>query len=353
MSKKDTTPKTLDQELDEVKKMNEGFVDPDETPEPPKKDDPPKDPTPPVNPPADPLKDPQPPKKEGEEDPKPTPPAPPKDPVPPVVPPEPPKKVERPPTYIPMAKYHSDKESWKNEKEKLEARITELETIEQTTKKDSPDEDTEINSYAEKWGMEPDAVRDLLKMARKGQAIPEDKLKAIDAAAEITRKAQETEYFNSEWNQVEPFFKSQFPNATPEQIAQAKALMDQISHTPQYGTTPEHGAYALDYILFKEKSQFEAILNPKKDEDTPPADPPGKKTIEGGKPPGSGGPTKLTAADFKEDKDFAQLDSLQPEEKDKIVSSFDPLTFDRFVKFETYKDEGIEVNRGGRKIVLK
>src|SRR3990167_10111777 len=106
MAKKIETPLTPEQELEQVKKLNEGFVDPDPT-------DPPKDPIPPVDPPKDPPKDPVPPVDPPKDPPKdPEPPVdPPKDPVPPVDPPKepivPPVARTRPETYIPVAKYTS------------------------------------------------------------------------------------------------------------------------------------------------------------------------------------------------------------------------------------------------------
>ena len=345
MSKKIDTL-TPEQELEQVKRLNEGFVDPDETPEPPKDPkpadpiDPPKDPEPKVDPPKDPPKDPEPPKD------------PPKDPTPPVDPPKepvvPPVARQRPESYIPMAKYHSEKEEWKAKEETLNNQILELQTAAKDTKKDSPQEDEEIKAIADKHGYEIEAVRDMVNLARKGIQIPKEKLQVLDQANALVAKQAEQEYFDTkEWPLVEPTIKTQFPDATPEQLGEAKALLDKISHTPKYAK------YDLDYILYKEKAQFDGILVKA---DKKPTDPPGQRTMDAARQPGAGGPQKLTVADFKTDKDFEKLEGLDPAEKERVVSSLlaYPLLYDRYIKYETYRDDqGVEINRDGRKIVLK
>ncbi len=332
--------KTLDEELAEVQKLNKGFIDepkvedPPKPVNPPKPGNPPKEPIPPVEPP----KPPEPKPVNPPAPPTPTPPAPTVPPAP-QMPPEP-----RPPKYIPIAKYQNEKNEWKTTEERLKNEIEELKKIPQT-KVDSPKEDEQIKAWAEKWGWDIEAAKEFLDMARKGQGISPEKMQELEKAAAITKNIEESNYFAEEWNKFTPDLSKNFPTATPEQVEQAAELMDKISHTPKYA------AYDLDYIFFKEKAQFDAIFTP-----TPtPADPPApepKPGIEGGKI-GGGKPKVLTADDFKTEKDFEKLNALDEAEKSKITSAFEPLLYDKYMRWETYtNNNALEIKRGGRTIKL-
>lgn len=345
-------PVGLDEELKKVQQLNEGFVDPNEPekPEEKKEEEPPQKKEEEIKP--------EPVKPEVEKEPedvpelKPKPVVEPEKPeikpeVKPEVKPEPQPKPEsrkRPETYIPIPQYKSEKEQWNTEKKILEDKIVELQTIAKDTKKDSPTEDEEIKAIAEKYGYEFNAVKDFVNIARKGMEIPKEKLELIDQAQKSKQLEAEQAHYAQEWTNVEPSVKQLFPTALPEQLAEAKKLLDQISHTPKYADKD------LDYIIFKEKAQFEPLFtaSPVK-----PNEGPKGKTLDGVKIQRTG-PVELSAKDFPKNDDFKKLDDLTKEEKDKIVSAFDPLTYDRYVAFESFRDDNaVEVQRDGRTIRLK
>ncbi len=338
MAKNQPTPKTLDEEVAEVKKLNEGFVDPDPeippTPPEPLKEpakEPPKEPTPPAEPtPPTPPTPPAPP----------TPPTPvPPEPEPPVPPVSPEPPAPRPHKYIPIAQYTAEK---KAQKEREDALREELEALKETTKKDSPKEEEEIKAYAEKYGVEEEFIKGILAMARRGLEIPKESLEKLDKADGIIKAQEEMEYFKTEWEKFSPELKKAFPNATLEQLTQASALMDKISHTPAYA------AYNLDYVFFKERSQFDPLFAAP----TPAQE--AKPGIELSRI-GGGGPKQLTVADFKDEKDFEKLKDLSEEEKTKLTSQFEPSLYDKYMRWEAYvaNSNGLEVKREGRKITLK
>lgn len=80
--------------------------------------------------------------------------------------------------------------------------------------------------------------------------------------------------FPTEWEAFETtFFQKEFPNATPAQLKEAKQKMHTLSHTKNIGgksyIDPKSGKealdpYPLDYIYFKNRSDFEAIVTGKK-----------------------------------------------------------------------------------------
>ena len=137
-------------------------------------------------------------------------------------------------------------------------------------KKHKPDEKTtvdlesEIKALAKELDFDEDKVRKIIQVARKGTELsPEDKeLLAefkenrdyIKGKKEEDFMREQKEIFDTEWTSVIPVLKAQFPNATDEQLAQAKKEMDALSHTEKYSKTE------LDYIVFKEKAKFEKVL---------------------------------------------------------------------------------------------
>jgi hypothetical protein len=117
--------------------------------------------------------------------------------------------------------------------------------------------------------------------------------------------------------------------------------MDKISHTKKYATTD------LDYILFKEKSQFAAILESEQVTETLPQ----KRTMETSRP--SGQPAKLSASDIKGKDDFIKIFELPEDERNRLISNLDPFTFDKYVKWEAANETELEIKRDGRIIKLK
>lgn len=71
---------------------------------------------------------------------------------------------------------------------------------------------------------------------------------------------EEAAYFEKEWTGLLPVIQKEFPNATSQQLAEAKQAMDIISHSTKFAKIPD-----LEYIFQKTRTDFEGILfSPKK-----------------------------------------------------------------------------------------
>ncbi len=142
-----------------------------------------------------------------------------------------------------------------------------LEKYETETKGDKPNEEKlsdladDIKAAAEKLGLKPDALAEIVNLARKGLEIPKDKLAFIDKANQEAADRQEVEHFKGEWGDLLPAIKEQYPTATQEQLDKAFAEMEKLARH----TSEEYAKYELPYILFKHQQDFAKILfTPKK-----------------------------------------------------------------------------------------
>lgn len=82
----------------------------------------------------------------------------------------------------------------------------------------------------------------------------QDKLKTLDELQAKMNEDAEKRHFEGEWGQMLPSLRKQFPNATEAQIAEAKKLMDDLSHSKE-GADKE-----LPYLLWKNSKKFTTIL---------------------------------------------------------------------------------------------
>lgn len=105
----------------------------------------------------------------------------------------------------------------------------------------------------------PDDVKDKLKLL-------DELLKYKEDIQEQKRLTEEAIHFNKEWDLLLPFISKQFRNATDVEKAEAKKLMDKLSHDPNEGgvVIDEKNKilkpYPLDYIFHRNRDKFEAIL---------------------------------------------------------------------------------------------
>lgn len=79
-----------------------------------------------------------------------------------------------------------------------------------------------------------------------------EKLKLLDKIESKDKQDKESTHFNKEWDGLN--LKKLYPNAPQSAIEDAKKLMDELAHSK------DHHKHDLDYILFKNKNQFETIL---------------------------------------------------------------------------------------------
>lgn len=164
---------------------------------------------------------------------------------------------------------------------------------------DDAEQDIEklVLDKAKELNVKPDVLKSILDLANKSVAGKLKKLDEISTTYEkqnVERFNQEQEtIFNTEWSKTLPVFKKDFPNATDEQVKIARNLADKLAHSKAYHR------YDMDYIVFKEKAQFDKILfSPK------------KNTFE------SAGNTANADAgeDMEESTDFSNASDLSPAE---------------------------------------
>jgi len=315
-SKEDQTLNDLDKEIDQINKTSRGIIDEDE----PKTEDPKEEPSKEEESKADDTPEVE---EEVEETDSKTP--------------------ERPQRYIPMPKYQEEKKAWKQNKEELttaKERISQLEKELESAakpKEDTKKSDDKIKSFAEKHKMDEEAARDLIDIARDG-SVNKDVLKQIDDFTKKVKEQEELASFSNEWSTVSSQIKEKYPDATKEQITKAKKTMDELAHTQKYHQT------TLDYILFKENSVFDEMLGA---EDS-------SAGIESSR---IGGKPNSSIVSFKPLKDgsynFDKLHRMdEGENKTKVVNGLDDTAFMAYVN-DLEKQDGIEVGRNGRKIILK
>jgi hypothetical protein len=148
-----------------------------------------------------------------------------------------------------------------------------LEALKAEQSKEKPNEtvskgiEDDAKELAKKLGFDEDKTKAILETARKGlePLSAEDKKLLEDYRADkAAREAkaledEQNQIFETEFAGILPALQKEYPNASPEQIALAKARIDELSHSEKYHETD------LDYVLFKEKEEIGKILfSPKK-----------------------------------------------------------------------------------------
>jgi len=248
---------------------------------------------------------------------------------------------KRPERYIPIPKYKEEKIKRQEAETKLEEankKITDLEKISKS-KPGSKAENEKFKSFSKKYDIDEKALPELVEMIREEVFTPEiqEKLSLAEkSAAELTDQS----HFVKEWDGYLSEIKKEFPDANKKQLDQAKKLMDQLAHTKKFHQND------IDYVFFKNKSEFSDILSEIQ----------GKKGFEAGRI-GKGKPGQVSGKDIKKDKngryDFSSLDNLSGEDKDKVLSEMNPEAYMDYIDHIESDEMGLEVNRNGRKIMLK
>ena len=141
--------------------------------------------------------------------------------------------------------------------------------------------DDELQKIADAEKIPIDRLKQIIGLAGKASASKieglEKKIEAFEPI--ITQRSQQEQQqqaekiFGQEWDtQAEPILTTNYANANPAQLKEAKTLLAQLAMSADYGDTrgnkdglPEHPAYPVDYIIYKEADKFDTILrNPKK-----------------------------------------------------------------------------------------
>lgn len=172
---------------------------------------------------------------------------------------------ERPKKYIPIDQYTAEKAENKQKFEEMQKTIDELKKGTTTQE----EVDTDVKAFAESLGVEdPEVLEKIINFVTTGtkKTMQELKTKIDDLASIKTERDQQNQIkqeemkFNSEWDSFVKgsSFKDAFPDASPEQIAEARAIMDEVSHSKDWSK------YDLDYIFFKNRNDFNDALGTKK-----------------------------------------------------------------------------------------
>ena len=135
--------------------------------------------------------------------------------------------------------------------------------------------DERAKKLAEKLNFDPAKTKAILEEALEAardevprESLSEEDRKAIQSVKEREIQLEQQEIFNEEWGDIELNLKTQFPNASVEQIAKARGKMKELAYKA------ENLDKEMDYILYKEKKSFDELLfSPK------------QKTFESGKAP--------------------------------------------------------------------
>lgn len=185
------------------------------------------------------------------------------------------------------------------------------------------DLEKEIQDLATEIGVDdPESLDKFVQFVKKNIGKDVEELrKKLQELTEDKQVENETKKFTSDWNQVLPKFKKEFPNATDEQLAAAQKLMDKLAHTPGIGgrvTKDANGndvieGYPLSYILFEQREKFEALVTTKKQKGMEKSSTQGIiKTDNSGKPAKL--PKNASAEQIRErDKQMAKIEAERDE----------------------------------------
>lgn len=199
---------------------------------------------------------------------------------------------------------------------KLEAARAEFVKAKPDEKKTDILED-DLESLAKELNFDKDKIKKIIDVARKGiELSPEDKelLQVVKENKEYLKNKKDEDFmreqetiFNNEWSDFQKTLRTQYPNATEDQIAAAREQMDEIAHTEKYGQLE------LGEIFAVQKAAFEKTLfSPK------------QTTFEAGRP---------VQSRTESDEDF----TITPEK----LSSMTPSQFEAFEKRrEAAMDDG-------------
>ena len=163
----------------------------------------------------------------------------------------------------------------KEQRDELRSQLaSELEEKEKLMAQLPDDLDEKIKVLAEKLKVtDPDNLKEMIKFIKEmgGKDIA-DLRKQVSTLMDSNQGSIIANTFNSEWSSFKPVLEKDFPGANPEEIAAAQKLMLKLAHTPGVGGrkfTDSDGKekldpYPLEYVLFKNRNQFEAIMTKKR-----------------------------------------------------------------------------------------
>ncbi len=153
------------------------------------------------------------------------------------------------------------------EKDKIIADLTEK-AKNATTPAEKKEVSDEITALAEEIGASPDGIVKLTDFLTKhlvkpaGTDISKEDVELVKSftqtQAQKDADAKAKEEFSSEWNVFEPGLKKEFPQVSSEELSNVRKEVDRLAHTTKYHDKE------IDYIYFKEKTNLEKFISPKR-----------------------------------------------------------------------------------------
>jgi len=134
-------------------------------------------------------------------------------------------------------------------------------------------------ALAKEIGVEnPEGLKKIMALMKevsdgKTKGLEEKLAKLEEKLSEKEENAPIKDDFQTEWKPVDKSLRKEFPDASDEEITEARKLMYRLSHTPNIGgkvmtdkTTGKEilDPYPLDFILYKNRSRFENIFGGEK-----------------------------------------------------------------------------------------
>lgn len=159
-------------------------------------------------------------------------------------------------------------------KEQLEQALADNETLQS---KLPDDYQQRVDELVKEIGVkDPDSLKKILDFTKTvvDNGIKKNETRLTELEKLFNQSRTVVDEFTTEWPTFkEKSFVKAFPNATPEQITKAEKLMNTLAHDKKTGgklyKDEKTGKlvldpYELDYIFYRNRSQFEAIVTGKK-----------------------------------------------------------------------------------------
>lgn len=134
----------------------------------------------------------------------------------------------------------------------------------------------ELQAVADKRGLDPEGLSDILELAEKrmmarlekegklNKGIDPETQELLNKVSEEHKEREQEAIFTGEWNLIVPELQKQFPNAKANELIEARDLMYELARSEQGVILNKKGEVVanrdLDYLLFKNRSKFETIL---------------------------------------------------------------------------------------------
>jgi len=254
----------------------------------------------------------------------------PAEPTEPVEPDEEPQAQARPEKYIPVAKYTSEKQAWKEKEADLLSQLEKANASQGKAREDA------IRTFAEENGVPEESLKELLSTIEPGDEATSTELDGtVQAALAEGALLKAEKAYDAEFNTVAtPYLKNLYPDATQEQLSAAKAELEKLACTSTFLDK------SLDYVAFMSQKDLAPLFETKTT----------RKGPEGTTRAPVRGNEDYKAEDFKDGKtSFDVISTLPASKQAEIVEKMDMQTYEKYSRWEDSNSRST-LNRGGTKV---